>query len=103
MSTKSAQSPLPILIVVGLAGMSLVQLIAPGLVPPGATLFLLGVVFLLLYAINWIRDPHYWLGISGLRNKLLDCDLRYIRRSRWSRAAVWPGDRIFWHLLLDGF
>jgi hypothetical protein len=57
MSTKSAQSPLPILIVVGLAGMSLVQLIAPGLVPPGATLLLLGVVFLLLYAINWIRDP----------------------------------------------
>lgn len=57
MSTKSAQSPLPILIVVGLAGMSLVQLIAPGLVPPGATLFLLGVVFLLLYAINWIRHP----------------------------------------------
>ena len=57
MSTKSAQSPLPILIVVGLAGMSLVQLLAPGLVPPGATLFLLGAVFLLLYAINWIRDP----------------------------------------------
>ncbi len=56
MST-AAKSPLPILIVIVLAGMSLIQLLAPDLLPPGLTLFFLGIVFLILYVVNWIRDP----------------------------------------------
>jgi hypothetical protein len=56
MATRSAESPLPVLIVIILAAMSLIQLIAPDLLHPGLTLFLIGIVFLVLHFINWLKD-----------------------------------------------
>jgi hypothetical protein len=39
-----------------MAVVSLVQLLAPGLIHPGLMLFVIGVVFLVLYFVNWIRE-----------------------------------------------
>jgi hypothetical protein len=50
-------SPVPILIIIGLSAISLVQLIAPDLIHPGLTLALIGIIFLILYFINWVREP----------------------------------------------
>jgi hypothetical protein len=57
MTTKTVPSTLPVLIIIVMAMVSLVQLIAPGLIHPGLMLFLIGVVFLVLYFVNWIREP----------------------------------------------
>ena len=57
MTTKAVPSTLPVLIIIVLAVVSLVQLLAPGLIHPGLMLFVIGVVFLILYFINWIREP----------------------------------------------
>lgn len=57
MSTKSASSPMPVLIIIVLAAMSLVQFIAPDLLHPGLTLLIIGAVFLILYFVNWVREP----------------------------------------------
>jgi hypothetical protein len=57
MSTRKTMSPVPILIIIGLAAISLIQLIAPDLVHPGLTLALIGIVFLILYFIRWVREP----------------------------------------------
>ncbi len=45
------------LIIIVMAVVSLVQLLAPGLIHPGLMLFVIGVVFLILYFVNWIREP----------------------------------------------
>jgi hypothetical protein len=47
---------LPVLIVIVMAVVSLVQLLAPGLIHPGLMLFVIGLVFLVLYFVNWIRE-----------------------------------------------
>jgi len=57
MTTRQVPSTLPVLIVIVLAVVSLVQLLAPGLIHPGLMLFVIGVVFLILYFVNWIREP----------------------------------------------
>jgi hypothetical protein len=57
MTTKQVPSTLPVLIIIVMAVVSLVQLFAPGLIHPGLMLFLIGVVFLVLYFVNWIREP----------------------------------------------
>ncbi len=57
MTTRQVPSTLPVLIVIVMAVVSLVQLLAPGLIHPGLMLFLIGVVFLVLYFVNWIREP----------------------------------------------
>lgn len=56
MTARSASSPLPILIIVALAVVSLVQLFAPNLIHPGLTLFFIGLVFLILYFVRWARE-----------------------------------------------
>lgn len=56
MATRSSSSPLPVLIIIVLAAASLIQLFAPNLLHPGLTLFLIGVVFLVLHFINWVRE-----------------------------------------------
>ncbi|NIS82944.1 MAG: hypothetical protein GTO14_22715 [Anaerolineales bacterium] len=56
MTERSSSSPLPVLIIIVLAAASLIQLIAPNLLHPGLTLFLIGVVFLILHFINWVRE-----------------------------------------------
>jgi hypothetical protein len=56
MTTRQVPSTLPLLIVIVLAVVSLVQLLAPGLVHPGLMLFLIGVVFLILYFVGWVRE-----------------------------------------------
>ncbi|HEM62585.1 MAG TPA: hypothetical protein ENO24_09865 [Chloroflexi bacterium] len=57
MATKQVPSTLPVLIIIVLAVVSLVQLLAPGLIHPGLMLFVIGVVFLVLYFVGWIREP----------------------------------------------
>lgn len=57
MTTRPAPSTLPVLTIIVLAVVSLVQLLAPDLIHPGFTLFLMGVVFLILYFIHWVREP----------------------------------------------
>ncbi len=57
MSTRSTRAPLPILIIIVLAIASLIQLFAPGLIDPGLTLALIGIIFLILHLINWVREP----------------------------------------------
>jgi hypothetical protein len=47
---------MPVLIIIVLAAASLIQLFAPDLLHPGLTLFLIGVVFLILHFINWVRE-----------------------------------------------
>lgn len=56
MATRSSSSPLPILIIIVLAAASLIQLFAPNLLHPGLTLFLIGLVFLILHFANWVRE-----------------------------------------------
>ena len=56
MTTRPVPSTLPVLIIIVMAVVSLVQLLAPGLIHPGLMLFLIGVVFLVLYFVNWIRE-----------------------------------------------
>lgn len=56
MTVKSSSSPLPVLIIIVLAAASLIQLFAPDLLHPGLTLFLIGVVFLVLHSIKWVRE-----------------------------------------------
>jgi hypothetical protein len=56
-ATRQVPSALPVLIIIVLAVVSLVQLLAPGLIHPGLTLFVVGVVFLILYFVGWIREP----------------------------------------------
>ena len=57
MTARHVPSTLPVLIIIVMAVVSLVQLLAPGLIHPGLMLFLIGVVFLVLYFVNWIREP----------------------------------------------
>jgi hypothetical protein len=57
MTTQRVPSAMPVLIVIVMAVVSLVQLLAPGLIHPGLMLFVIGVVFLVLYFVNWIREP----------------------------------------------
>lgn len=57
MTTRTVPSTMPVLIIVLLAVVSLIQLFAPDLVHPGLTLFAIGVAFLVLYFINWVREP----------------------------------------------
>jgi hypothetical protein len=57
MAAKQVPSTLPVLIIIVMAVVSLVQLLAPGLIHPGLMLFVIGVVFLILYFVNWIREP----------------------------------------------
>ena len=57
MSTRRTTAPVPILIIIVLAIASLIQLFAPGLIDPGLTLALIGIVFLILHLINWVREP----------------------------------------------
>lgn len=57
MTTRTVPSPFPVLIIIVLAAMSLIQFLAPDLLHPGLTLFLVGVVFLILYFIKWVREP----------------------------------------------
>jgi len=57
MTARQVPSTLPVLIIIVMAVVSLVQLFAPGLIHPGLMLFLIGVVFLVLYFVNWIREP----------------------------------------------
>ena len=56
MTTRQVPSTLPVLIIIVMAVVSLVQLLAPGLIHPGLMLFVIGVVFLVLYFVNWIRE-----------------------------------------------
>jgi hypothetical protein len=48
---------MPVLIIIVMAVVSMVQLLAPGLIHPGLMLFVIGLVFLVLYFANWIREP----------------------------------------------
>ena len=48
---------MPILIIIVLAIASMIQLIAPGLLDPGLTLLMIGIVFLILHLFNWLRNP----------------------------------------------
>lgn len=57
MTTRAVPSTLPVLIIIVMAVISLVQLLAPGLIQPGLMLFVIGIVFLVLYFVNWIREP----------------------------------------------
>lgn len=57
MSTRRTSAPAPILIIIVLAIASLIQLFAPDLIDPGLTLALIGIVFLILHLINWVREP----------------------------------------------
>jgi hypothetical protein len=57
MTTRQVPSTLPVLILIVMAVVSLVQLLAPGLIHPGLMLFLIGGVFLVLYFVDWIREP----------------------------------------------
>ena len=57
MTTRTVPSTMPVLIIVLLAVVSLIQLFAPDLIHPGLTLFAIGVAFLVLYFINWVREP----------------------------------------------
>ena len=57
MSTRRTSAPAPILIIIVLAIASVIQLLAPGLIDPGLTLALIGIVFLILHLINWVRAP----------------------------------------------
>jgi len=57
MSTHRTSAPVPILIIIVLAIASLIQLFAPGLLHPGLTLALMGIVFLILHLVNWVREP----------------------------------------------
>ena len=57
MTTKAVPSTMPVLIIIVMAVVSMVQLLAPGLIHPGLMLFVIGLVFLLLYFANWIREP----------------------------------------------
>ncbi len=57
MTIRSVPSTLPVLAIVLLAVVSLIQLFAPDLIHPGLTLFAIGVAFLVLYFINWVREP----------------------------------------------
>ena len=56
MTARSTPSTMPVLIIIVMAVVSLVQLLAPGLIHPGLMLFVIGVVFLVLYFVNWIRE-----------------------------------------------
>jgi hypothetical protein len=56
MTARQVPSTLPVLIIIVMAVVSLVQLLAPGLIHEGLMLFLIGVVFLVLYFVNWIRE-----------------------------------------------
>jgi hypothetical protein len=57
MSTQRTSAPAPILIIIVLAIASLIQLIAPNLIDPGLTLLAIGIIFLILHLINWVRAP----------------------------------------------
>jgi hypothetical protein len=57
MTARKVPSTLPVLVIIVMAVVSLVQLLAPGLIHPGLMLFVIGVVFLILYFVNWIREP----------------------------------------------
>ncbi len=57
MSTERTSAPAPILIVIVLAIASLIQLFAPNLIDPGLTLLIIGIIFLILHLINWVRAP----------------------------------------------
>jgi hypothetical protein len=54
---RTKASPLPILVVIVLAAMSLIQLLAPSLLHPGLTLLLIGLVFVVLHFVRWVDDP----------------------------------------------
>jgi hypothetical protein len=56
MTARQVPSTLPVLLIIVAAVVSLVQLLAPGRVPPGLMLFLVGVVFLILYFAGWVRE-----------------------------------------------
>jgi hypothetical protein len=56
MTARQVPSTLPVLIIIVMAVVSLVQLLAPGLIHPGLMLFVIGVVFLVLYFVKWIRE-----------------------------------------------
>ncbi len=49
-------SPTPVLVMFALAVLAIVQLLFPTLVHPGLTLAAIGIVFLALYFIGWIRE-----------------------------------------------
>jgi len=53
----SIPSPMPVLVMFTLAVLSMVQLLVPNLIHPGLTLTAIGVVFLALYFIRWMRYP----------------------------------------------
>ena len=57
MTARQVPSTLPVLIIIVMAVVSMVQLLAPGLIHPGLMLFVIGLVFLVLYFANWIREP----------------------------------------------
>jgi hypothetical protein len=57
MTARPVPSTLPVLIIIVMAVVSMVQLLAPGLIHPGLMLFVIGLVFLVLYFVNWIREP----------------------------------------------
>lgn len=57
MTARSVPSTLPLLIIIVMAVVSMVHVVAPDLIHPGLTLFIVGVVFLVLYFINWLREP----------------------------------------------
>ncbi len=57
MTARSVPSTLPVLVIIVMAVVSMVQLLAPGLIHPGLMLFVIGLVFLVLYFVNWIREP----------------------------------------------
>ncbi len=49
-------SPLPVLVMFALAVLAIVQLLFPQLIHPGLTLAAIGLIFLVVYFIGWIRD-----------------------------------------------
>lgn len=49
-------SPLPVLVMFALAVLAIVQLLFPQLIHPGLTLAAIGLIFLVVYFVGWIRD-----------------------------------------------
>ncbi len=49
-------SPTPVLVMFALAVLAIVQLLFPTLIHPGLTLTAIGIVFLALYFVGWIRE-----------------------------------------------
>jgi hypothetical protein len=53
---NSVPSPAPVLVMVVLALLAMIQLFFPELISPGITLVAVGVAFLGLYMMGWVRD-----------------------------------------------